>query len=272
MATISATITNTDGSVTNLSGTVELTTTPPPNSVPPPVVNPEPGIPSTALTTNMLLSKAWSCKHDTGTPGNASGTWTYPATAPDKTPNCALLAFTNIDKGGALYHANVMADATPYNTFCLEVAEYFPVAPAGLSCMENDLEQVQAAASTATENAAYVDMATQLDHYKGTVDITQNQSWVATLVKIDPSSRKAGVWYTTRIYVRNNGGGSVTYIGIYLSDTGLYYPLNITVQSQPAALWGEKLLNQQKQFVGLNMGTLASQVYVKTLNIHSYKT
>jgi hypothetical protein len=261
-STVTTTIT------TSTTGNTSVTTV---TTVATPVGPVEPVIPSTALTTNMLLSKAWSCKHDLGTPGDANGTWAYPTTAPDKTANCALLAFNNINKGGALYHANVMADATPYNTFCLEVVEYFPVAPTGLSCMENDLEQVQAAVAPAT-NAAYVDMATQLDHYNGTVDITQNQKWIPTSVKIYPSSRKAGVWYTTRIYVKNNGGGSVTYIGIYLSDLGVYSQLNTTVQSQPGELWGQKLLNQQKQFVGLNMGTLASQVYVKTLNIHSWKS
>ena len=261
VSTITATITAPDGTVTNLTGAVTITTTP--------LAAVEPAIPSTAQVVNMLLSKAWSCKHDTGTPGDANGTYTYPTAAPDKTPNCGLLSFTNIDMGGALYHANVLPDATAYNTFCYEAVEYFPDA-SNLACMEKDLEQVQAA--TTGGNAPYVDMATQLDAHNGFVDITQNQKWVATSVKANPTGRKAGIWYTTRIYVRNNGGGSVTYIGIYLSDTGVYYPLDITVQSQPSAPWGQKLLNQQYQFVGLNMGSIASQVYVKTLNIHCYKT
>jgi hypothetical protein len=264
MATISATITNTDGSVTNLSGTIELTTTPPPNSVPPPVVNPEPAIPSTALTTNMLLSKAWSCKHDTGTPGDASGTFAYPKTAPDGTTNCGEFAFTNIAKGGALYHANVLANASAYNTFCYEAIEYF-VDASNLACMEKDLEQVAA-------SGVYVDMATQLDHYNSCVDITQNQKWQTTPVKANPTGRKAGVWYTTRIYVRNVDGKNVEYIGIYLSDTGVYYPLGITVPSQPSAKWGVNLLNQQLQYVGLSAGTVASTVFIKTLNIHAWKS
>jgi hypothetical protein len=264
MATISATITNTDGSVTNLSGTIELTTTPPPNSVPPPVANPEPVIPSTALTTNMLLSKAWSCKHDTGTPGDANGTFAYPKTAPDGTTNCGEFAFTNIAKGGALYHANVLANASAYNTFCYEAIEYFTDA-SNLACMEKDLEQVAA-------SGVYVDMATQLDHYNSCVDITQNQKWQTAPVKANPTGRKAGVWYTTRIYVRNVDGKNVEYIGIYLSDTGVYYPLGITVPSQPSAKWGVNLLNQQLQYVGLSAGTVASTVFIKTLNIHSWKS
>lgn len=258
-STVTTTITT--STVGNTSVTTVTTTATPVGPV-------EPVIPW-LTTVNMLPNKAWSCKHDTGTPGDANGTYTYPAVAPDKTANCGLLAFTNIDKGGALYHANVMADATPYNTFMYEAVEYFPDA-SNLACMEKDLEQVQAA--TTGGNAPYVDMATQLDAHNGFVDITQNQKWVATTVKANPTGRKAGIWYTTRIYVRNNGGGSVTYIGIYLSDTGIYYPLDITVQSQPSALWGQKILNQQYQFVGKNMGTIASQVYVKTLNIHCGKT
>jgi hypothetical protein len=268
--TIAIQIPNSDGSITNLTGTLAnpiVTTTPPPVIIPPPSA--EPVIPANAQVVNMLLSKAWSCKHDTGTPGDANGIFTYPTTAPDGTPNCAEFNFSNIDKGGALYHANVMADATPFNTFCMEIAEFYPTAPTNLACMENDLEQVAA-------SGVYVDMATQLDHYgnggKGTFDYTENQKWVNSTVPIDPTKRKAGVWYTKRIYVKNIDGKNVLYMGVFLSDTNLYYPLGITVPSQPSAKWGPKLLNQQKQYVGLNMGTVNSIVYVKTLNTHCFNS
>lgn len=260
-STVTTTITT--STVGNTSVTTVTTTATPVGPV-------EPVIPNTAQTINMLLSKAWSCKHDTGTPGDASGTFTYPTTAPDKTTNCGEFAFTNEAKGGALYHANVLADATPYNTYMYEAAEYY-VDASNIACAEKDLEQVDPAIGLA-KNAAYVDMATQLDHYNGTVDITQNQKWIPTTVKADPTTRKPGVWYTTRIYVKNNGGGSCTYVGIYLSDTGVYYPLNITVQSRPAELWGPKLLNQQLQYVGLSAASVSSTVYIKTLNIHCWKS
>jgi hypothetical protein len=261
--TISATFDNADGSVTTLSGSVTLVTTPP-AVIPPPPPPLEPVIPVTAQTVNMLLSKAWACMHDTGTPGDANGTFTYPTTAPDKTANCGEFAFTNIAKGGALFHANVLPDASAFNTFCYETVE-MSQSYANISCAEKDLEQVNA-------SGVYVDMATQLDHYKGTVDITQNQAWQATSVKADPSQRKPNTWYTTRIYVKNVDGKNVDYIGIYLSDTGVYYPLNITVPSQPNHIWGKNLLNQQLQYVGLSAGSVASTVFIKTLNIHCWKT
>lgn len=260
------TVTGKDGSVISISGTLtgmNVVVTPPAVQPPPPTG--EPVIPATAQVINMLQSKAWACMHDPGTPGSASGVFTYPATAPDKTANCALASFTNVNKGGALFHANVLQDSTPYNTFMYEAVEYYVGGAGKLSCIEKDLEQVNA-------SGVYVDMATQLDHYKGAVDITQNQAWQATSVKIDPTARKDGVWYTTRIYVKNVDGKNVEYIGIYLSDTGLYYPLGITVPSQPNHIWGGKLLNQQLQYVGLNTGTFASQVYLKMLNIHCWKS
>src|ERR1700733_7766073 len=111
------TVTDKSGNVITINGPLtgmNVTIVPPAVQPTPPTG--EPAI-AWAQTINMLLSKAWSCKHDLGTPGNASGTFSYPATAPDKTPNCALLAFTNVDKGGALFHANVLGDATMYNTF-----------------------------------------------------------------------------------------------------------------------------------------------------------
>jgi hypothetical protein len=212
----------------------------------------------------MLTSTAWKCMHDTGTPGDANGTSTYPATAPDGTANCREFSFTNIAKGGALNHANVLPDASAFNTFCYEAVEFSP-SWANISCAEKDLEQVG-------PNGVYVDMATQLSAYEGAVDITQNQKWQATSVKANPSTRKPNTWYTTRIYVKNLDGKNVQYIGIYLSDTGVYYPLNITVPSQPNHIWGKNLLNQQLQYVGLSAGTVASTVYIKTLNVHCWKS
>jgi hypothetical protein len=261
---LALTVTGSDGTVYSITGAITNATVLKTSPATPPPVSLEPAIPTTAQTVNMLLSKAWSCKHDTGTPGDASGTFTYPTTAPDKTTNCGEFAFTNIAKGGALYHANVLPDATAFNTFCYEAVEYY-VDASNISCAEKDLEQVNA-------SGVYVDMATQLDHYKGTVDITQNQAWQATSVKADPSTRKPGVWYTTRIYVKNIDGKNVQYIGIYLSDTGVYYPLNITVPSQPNHIWGKNLLNQQLQYVGLSAASVSSTVYIKTLNIHCWKS
>jgi hypothetical protein len=267
---LALTVTGSDGTVYSITGAITNATVLKTSPATPPPVSLEPAIPTSAQTVNMLLSKVWSCKHDTGTPGDANGTYAYPTTAPDKTTNCGEFAFTNIAKGGALYHANVLPDATPYNTFMYEAVEYY-VDASNIACAEKDLEQVGPAVGTA-KNASYVDMATQLDHYNGTVDITQNQKWQATTVKADPSTRKTGVWYTTRIYVKNIDGKNVQYIGIYLSDTGVYYPLNITVPSQPSEQWGPKLLNQQLQYVGLSAGTVSSTVYIKTLNIHCWKS
>jgi hypothetical protein len=260
MATLSAQITNADGSITNLSGTVTLTTTPPPTIVPPPPTG-EPVIPATAAVVDMLPF-AFACNHDAGTPGSATGTSTHPAVAPDGTPNCRELQFTLTAKGGFIYHGNVMKDASAYDTFCLETCELSPDW-SNLRCAEKDMEQVDA-------TGAYVDMATQLDGNRGFVDVTENQKWVSTPVKADPSQRAANVWHTMRIYVQNLGGGMVLYIGIYVDGT--YYPLNITAKSQPSAKWGKNILNLQIQYDGGSAGSVTSTVYLSMCRVHCWKS
>lgn len=258
--TISATITGSDGSVTTLSGTVQLTTTPAPVIVPPPVST-EPVIPATAVVVDMLPF-AFAMNHDAGTPGSATGTTTYPATAPDGTANCREFQMTLVAKGGFIYHGNALKDSSPYNTFCYETEEYF-VDPSNLQCMEKDLEQVDA-------TGAYVDMATQLNGNAGCLDYTANSSWQHTAVKANPTAIPAGKWYTTKRYFRNMGGGMVSYIGS--NDNGTYSPLGITVKSQPSAKWGKNLLNVQYQFDGKSSGSVQSTVYARVFRIHCWQT
>lgn len=252
-STITATITGTDGTVTTLTGTVTLTQTPPAAA--------EPAMPSTAVVVDMLPF-AFACNHDAGTPGSATGTSTYPATAPDGTANCRELQFTLVGKGGFIYHGSVMKDASAYNTFCLETEELSPDW-SNLKCVEKDMEQVAA-------TGVYVDMATQLDGNRGFIDVTENQAWVSTPIKADPSKRAANVWHTTRIYVKNIDGKNVLYIGIFVD--GIYYPLNITAPSQPSAKWGANILNLQIQYDGASAGSVASTVWMSMCRVHCYKT
>ncbi len=258
---VSLSFTQADGSVVAVSGTLSdasYTVTPPPTVVPP--VNPEPAIPATAVSVDML-PVAWKMNHDAGTPGSATGTTTFPVAAQDGTANCRIFNFTLVAKGGFIYHANAMANSSAYNTFCYETEEYFPDA-SNLQCMEKDMEQVAA-------DGSYVDMATQLDGNHGCLDYTENQKWVNTAVKANPTAIQPG-WYITKRYFKNLGAGMVEYIGS--NDGGVYSPLNITVKSQPSAKWGPNILNVQYQFDGKSSGSVASVVYVRKFNIHCWKS
>lgn len=260
-------VTKDDGTVVTISGNItgaKIVETapavvPPPVIVPPPPV--EPSIPVPDMAVDMLPA-TWAMNHDTGTPGSAIGTSTYPVNAPDGTVNCREFQFTLTAKGGFIYHANVMKDSSAFNTFCIETEEYF-VDPSNLACHEKDLEQVDA-------TGTYVDMATQLNGNAGFLDYTANQSWQHTTVKANPTAIPKGTWYPTKRYFRNNGNGTYTLVGS--NDGGTYSPLNFTVKSQPSAKWGKNILNFQYQFDGKSSGSVQSTVYVRVMKIHCGKS
>jgi hypothetical protein len=263
--TITVSIPNADGSITNLTATLaggQITTTPPPAIIPPPPpATGEPVIPSNAVVVDMLPF-AFASNHDAGTPGSATGTTTYPVTAPDGTPNCREFQMTLIAKGGYIYHGDALKDSSAFNTFCYETDEFFPD-PSNLQQMEKDLEQVDATGS-------YVDMATQLNGNAGCLDITANSKWQHTPVKANPTAIAPATWYPTQRFFRNNGDGTVTYIGS--KDNGTYSPLNITVNSKKPGPWGKNILNVQYQFDGKSSGSVQSTVYARVFRIHCWKT
>lgn len=254
------------GEITNAS--VTLKAPPPPVVIippppPPPVAVPEPVIPSTAVTIDMLPSVKWAMNHDAGTPGASTGTTTYPVTAADGS-TVRRFQFTLTGKGGEIFHANVLADSSMYNTFCLETVES-SADWTNISCTEKDMEHVDA-------TGAYVDMATQLSAYEGAVDITQNSKWISSNIQADPSKLTPKVLHTQRRYVRDNGDGTVNYIGIFMD--GVYTPFknSAAVPSHPSAKWGKNILNLQIQYDGKSSASVQSIVDMSVLRVHCWKS
>jgi hypothetical protein len=270
---LSLTFTKDDGTVVSVTGNIvggslvvtpPVVVAPPPPPPPPPVNIGEPVIPASAVTIDMLPIKTWAVNQDAGTPGDANGTTTYPVTAPDGTANCRQFQFTLINKGGVIYHSNVMKDSSAVDTFCMETEEFYPD-PSNLACIERDMEQADA-------TGAYVDMATQLNGHAGFLDYTSSnpKGWQHTKVKANPMGIPKGTWYTTKRYFQNLGGGMVKYIGS--NDNGTYSHLDITTKSQPGAKWGKNVLNFQYQFDGSSAGSVQSTVYARKMLIHAWKS
>lgn len=266
--TLSLTFTQPDNSVVTVTGNIaggKLVLTPPPVVVPPPPpppANPEPTIPANATVVDMLPAVVpWQMNHDAGTPGSSTGTTAYPITAPDGT-TCRQFQFTDTAKGGEIYHANVLKDSSAFNTFCYEAVESSPDW-SNIACAEKDLEHADA-------TGAYVDMATQLDAHSNTVEVTGGHAWQKTKVLADPSKRAANVLHTTRIYARDNGDGTSTYIGIFLDGT--YYPIGVTLNDTGSTKWGKNVLNLQLQYDGVSAGSVQSTVYMHVLRVHCWKS
>jgi hypothetical protein len=267
---LSLTATKQDGTVVTivgaLSGATITETAPTPVVVqpppPPPPVNPEPTIPANAAVIDMLPAVVpWQMNHDAGTPGSSTGTTQYPVTAPDGS-TVRMFQFTLSGKGGEIFHANVLKDASAYNEFCYEAVESSDDW-SNIACAEKDLEQADA-------TGAYVDMATQLSAYSGTVEVTGGHKWQATKVGADPSKRAPKVLHTTRIYVRDNGDGTSTYIGIFLDGT--YTPIGVTLNNLGSAKWGKNVLNLQLQYDGKSSAAVQSTVYMHVLRLHAWKS
>jgi hypothetical protein len=271
---LSLTATKKDGTVVTIVGALSgatITETAPvvvqPPPPPPPPVNPEPTIPANAAVIDMLPAVVpWAENFDPGTQNaaktaNATGTTSYPVTAPDGT-TVRQFQFTLTNKGGEIFHANVLKDSSLYNEFCYETVESSDDW-SNIACAEKDLEQADA-------TGAYVDMATQLSAYSGTVEVTGGHKWQATKVGADPSKRAPKVLHTTRIYVRDNGDGTWTIRGIFLDGT--YTPIGITLSNLGSVKWGKNVLNLQLQYDGKSSASVQSTVYMHVLRLHAWKS
>jgi hypothetical protein len=256
---LALTVTGSDGTVYAITGTLTNSTVvktspvivPPP---PPPVTTGAPVIPSTSKTINMLTPlKPWQMNHDLGTPGTVPAiTTTYPVTAPDGTQNCRQFAFTTTGKAGAIYHANaVPSGASAFTRFAYRKREmYLKAIPT--NC-ETDLE------ITGQATGVPYDMAMQQDGYSGVEDITINHKWTGTGIKVNPTTRKTGVWYESVEYVGFDPvAKQITYFGVTLDD-GVFYPINQVVADADNAVWAKDEVNFQLQW---DSGQTASTDYV----------
>lgn len=253
--TYTATVVGTNGATTSAQTT--LTVNPAPQLT-------EPVIPGTAKVFNMLPNTVpWKMNHDAGTSGDSTttfGTTTYPVPAPNGMPS-RLFDFTTAKGGGEIYHVNVTTDSSMFNTFCLE-AEEWATNWTGVKCAEKDMEHADA-------TGAYEDLATQIDGYSGTLDITANHGWVHLSIRMDPRQRDPNVAHPTRIYTRDNGDQTITYIGMFIDGT--YYPINKTVNSMGSTKWNPKVLNLQIQYDG-DSGSIETKVYMTKLNVYAWKS
>jgi hypothetical protein len=248
---LALTVTGSDGTVYAITGTLTganvVKTSP--VAVPPPAVPPV--IPATALILNALPMTGWEMNHDAGTSGSSVGTTSYPVTAPDGTANCRLFDFTNTAGGGEIYHFPVLADCTPYKNFCFKFKRMTPN-PLTVTNSEHDMEAVDASGNV-------LDMATQEDGYNGVFDVTENHKWVATGIKVNPTTWLPNSWHDDEIYLIDNGDGTVTYPGVKLD--GVFYPLNVTSPDVDASKWAAKILNLQIQFDTKSTLATESKVY-----------
>lgn len=224
----------------------------------------EPIIPASSVTIDMLTKK-WAMNHDPGTPGSSSGTSVYPFTAEDG----SIVRRNTVDltaHGGEIYHAQVLADSSMFDTFCYELVLSSPAASGGfgnINNIETDFEHVWS-------DGTYVDLAVQLASGSGAVEVTENGHWVATKVPANPLGWAPTVLHTIRHYTKDNGDGNVVYIGSYVD--GVYADIGITIGDKKKGPWARNDLNMQLQFDGASSGEVISIIDIHVIKAHCWKS
>jgi hypothetical protein len=216
-----------------------------------------PPIPTDAVVINMLQPPdAWVMNHDAATPGQSSGTTSYPVTAPDGTTGCRLFEFGGSGGGGEIYHTVALNNAAGYNSFCYETFELMPNI-ANVANFEKDDEITD-------PDGTVHDMATQIAN--GVVQITGSGHWITTGIQVP--LRKPGVWMHSRRFTSYNGDGTVTYVG-YEQDQ-VYFPIKQTLPQVGTTKWAPSILNVQLQY-DTTGNDLKSDVYMSGFNIYAWK-
>lgn len=272
-----STQTTSDGKWTVTTKTTITAVTPPvvppvvPPIVPPvvpPVVPPKPSvlvIPANANYIDMLAKppNPWQINHDSGTPGKATGTVTYPVTSPDGRPNCMLVKGILTDKGGIIMHGLFMkSGVSKVNRLVYKKREMIYKGAGEIACIETDLELTD-------KNKVPYDLAAQQDAHSGALDISSNHKWTPTTLKVNPLTRKNGEWHESEEYWAFDWTTKqITLLGVVLD--GVETVLNKTFTDPDSSLWGVEEGNMQAQWDSNIAGDLPYEIYMDILGVATW--
>lgn len=235
--------------------------------VPPVVIPPTPKpsvlvIPANANYIDMLAKppNPWQINHDSGTPGKATGTVTYPITSPDGRPNCMLVKGTLTDKGGIIMHGLFMkSGVSKVNRLVYKKREMLTKGAGAIACFETDLELTD-------QGKRPYDLAAQQDAHSGALDVSINHKWTPLGLKVNPLSRKNGEWHESEEYWGFDWATKqITLIGVVLD--GVETVLNKVFTDPDSSLWGPDEGNMQVQWDSNVAGDLDYEIYMDMLGV-----
>lgn len=217
-----AQITNTDGSVTNLSGTVVLTTTPPP-APPAPV---EPTAYLAWAKVNLDNNATWKGVYDTSTPKTASG-----ATVATASGRRFTVAYTN--RAGFRFSCHAVASgAQAVRNIVYETIATFNWSQ--VSRFELDTNIVVDAKRVFM---LCLQQESGSPTGSGMWDLTFSGHWAGSNVRAALSQWKDGSTHTIRTHASVDDNGVVTYIGVAVDDAYSLFTKNNVGSSVLNQLW-----------------------------------
>jgi hypothetical protein len=216
-------------------------------------------IPSIAVASANLDGKGWIAQQDEGTPGDARGSSSFPATTPSY-DDAREFYMTYSKHGGERWHVSFAKDASATH-FVYDTYVYI-VDPAQVANLELDMNHVMS-------NGATVIFGTQCSSYTRTWEYTYvsgGAHWKSSNIPCNPKTLAAKTWHHIQIASHRNSGGDVTYDWVNVDGTHSVFK-NATVYSAEQLGWarGDLLINFQMD--GVNEGSGSITAYIHKLTI-----
>lgn len=216
-------------------------------------------IPSIAVASANLDGKGWIAQQDAGTPGDARGSSSFPATTP-LYDDAREFYMTYSKHGGERWHVSFAKDASATH-FVYDTYVYI-VDPAQVANLELDMNQVMS-------NGATVIFGTQCSSYTKTWEYTYvsgGAHWKSSNIPCNPKTWAAKSWHHIQIASHRNSSGVVTYDWVNVDGTHRVFQ-NATVFSAEQLGWakGDLLINFQMDGVNEGSGSITAYIHKMTI-------
>ena len=220
---------------------------------------PSGSIPSNAIGSANLDGMGWIAQQDEGTPGDAKGSSSYPATTPSY-DDAREFYMTYSKKGGERWHISFAKDASATH-FVYDTYVYI-TDPSQVANLELDMNQVMS-------NGATVIYGTQCSSYTKTWEYTYvsgGAHWKSSNIACNPKNWAAKTWHHVQIASHRNSSGDVTYDWVNVDGTHSVFK-NATGYSAEKLGWakGDLLINFQMD--GTNSGSGSITAYIHKMTI-----
>lgn len=222
-----------------------------------------PQIPSYAKVQEQIdLLPNWRIKHDSATPGTATGSMTL-VSDPTLTGQTEKYYTAYTNSGGILY-SNTYGNDTDSTNFVYDVSVWL-TPDSVLSNLEMDGNQV-------TRNGHTIIYGFQCSGYSNVWEYTENSGtvdqtkahWLKSAAPCNPAKWTRNTWHHIQISVSRDDSGNVTYHSVWFD--GQEQPINKTVKSEFGLGWALGALVANFQVDGLGTSGAAT-IYVDNLKM-----
>lgn len=217
------------------------------------------GIPSNAVSSDILDGKDWLFERDPAISGESSGSTVFPATTP-LYDDAREFYMTYSSRGGQRWHLSFAKDPAATH-FVYDTYVYF-VDPTQVANLELDMNQVMSDGRT-------VIFGTQCSVYSKTWEYTLMAAathWHPSNIPCNPQTWTANTWHHIQIASHRDDAGIVTYDWVNVDGTHSEFN-NATGKSAEHLGWqkGTLLINFQIDGASKSSGTITAYAHQVTV-------